>query len=50
LGNSILGGGQSTADRGIYPDGPDIITFTATNVGLTAANIFCRVSWTEAQA
>jgi hypothetical protein len=50
LGNSILGGGQATADRGIYPDGPDIITFTATNVGLTAANIFCRVSWTEAQA
>ena len=50
LGNSILGGGQATADRGIYPDGPDVITFTATNVGLTAANIFCRVSWTEAQA
>lgn len=50
LGNSILGGGQATADRAIYPDGPDIITFTATNVGLTAANIFSRVSWTEAQA
>ena len=50
LGNSILGGGQATADRGIYPDGPDVITFTATNVGLTPANIFCRVSWTEAQA
>jgi hypothetical protein len=50
LGNSILGGGQSTSDRGIYPDGPDIITFTATNVGLTPANIFARVSWTEAQA
>jgi hypothetical protein len=50
LGNSILGGGQSTSDRGIYPDGPDIITFTATNVGITPANIFGRVSWTEAQA
>jgi hypothetical protein len=50
LGNSILGGGSTTSDTGIYPDGPDIVTFTATNVGTVAANVFGRVSWTEAQA
>jgi hypothetical protein len=50
LGNSILGGGSTTSNTGIYPDGPDIVTFTATNVGTVAANVFGRVSWTEAQA
>jgi hypothetical protein len=50
LGNSILGGGTAVANTGIYPDGPDILTFTATNVGTVPANIFGRVSWTEAQA
>jgi len=50
LGNSILGGGGSTANTGIYPDGPDIVTFIATNVGTTTVNVFGRVSWTEAQA
>jgi hypothetical protein len=50
LGNSILGGGGTTSDIGIYPDGPDILTFTATNLGATAVNVFGRLSWTEAQA
>lgn len=50
LGNSILGGGGATSDTGIYPDGPDILTFVATNVGLNAVNVFGRLSWTEAQA
>ena len=50
LGNSILGGGGTTSDTGIYPDGPDILTFTATNLGLQPVNIFGRLSWTEAQA
>ena len=50
LGNSILGGGGTTSDSGIYPDGPDVLTFTATNLGLQPVNIFSRLSWTEAQA
>jgi hypothetical protein len=50
LGNSILGGGGDTSGTGIYPDGPDIITITATNVGTVAANAIGRISWTEAQA
>jgi hypothetical protein len=50
LGNSILGGGGTTSNTGIYPDGPDVLTFTATNLGLQAVNIFGRLSWTEAQA
>lgn len=43
LGNSILGGNN------IYPDGPDILTIFARNVGGSTANIRARVSWTEAQ-
>lgn len=50
LGNSILGGGTLEPNRGFYPDGPDIITICARNVGSTAASIFSRLSWTEAQA
>jgi len=50
LGNSILGGGGTTSNTGIYPDGPDVLTFTATNLGLQPVNIFSRLSWTEAQA
>jgi hypothetical protein len=50
LGNSILGGGTADPNRGFYPDGPDIITITARNVGTAAAAIFSRLSWTEAQA
>jgi hypothetical protein len=50
LGNSILGGGGLTSNVGIYPDGPDVLTFTAQNVGLNTVNVFGRLSWTEAQA
>jgi hypothetical protein len=50
LGNSILGGGGLTSNIEIYPDGPDVLTFIATNVGLNTVNVFGRLSWTEAQA
>jgi hypothetical protein len=50
LGNSILGGGGATANTQIYPDGPDVLTITATNVGGAAVDVLARLSWTEAQA
>jgi hypothetical protein len=54
LGNSILGGGTSltapTTSANLYPDGPDILTIRATNVGSVAGSINARISWTEAQA
>jgi hypothetical protein len=54
LGNAVLGGGLTntcpTTVNGVYPDGPDIITITATNIGAVASNILARLSWTEAQA
>ena len=55
LGNSILGGGTSltvpTTVANVYPDGPDMITITATNVtSVTTNSINARISWTEAQA
>jgi hypothetical protein len=56
LGNSILGGGYnynaaiSSSSLGFYPDGPDILTVTVTNVGSSSANIYSRFSWGEAQA
>ena len=54
LGNSILGGGNTlnapTTVNNLYPDGPDIVTVTATNVGAAATTINARISWTEAQA
>jgi hypothetical protein len=50
LGNSILGGGGLTSNTEIYPDGPDVLTFTAQNVGLNTVNVFGRLGWTEAQA
>jgi hypothetical protein len=50
LGNSILGGGGLTSNSGIYPDGPDVLTFIAQNVGVQTVNVFGRLSWTEAQA
>jgi hypothetical protein len=49
IGTSIVSGdGNSTNPS--YPNGPDILVITATNIGSTAANISARVSWTEAQA
>ena len=49
LGTSILSGnGNSTAPG--FPNGPDILTIVATNLGLTSGDISARLSWTEAQA
>jgi hypothetical protein len=50
MGNSILGGGTNDPTRGFFPDGPDIVTIVARNVGTAAASVFSRLSWTEAQA
>jgi hypothetical protein len=50
LGTSILSGGQANVQAAIYPDGPDIITVVARNIGTAPANVFARLSWTEAQA
>jgi hypothetical protein len=50
LGNCILGGGGVNSNTGIYPDGPDTLTITVTNVGTANADVTGRISWTEAQA
>ena len=54
LGNSVYGGGLTntapTTFANVYPDGPDIVTIVARNVSAGSANIFARISWTEAQA
>jgi hypothetical protein len=51
LGNSILGGGGANSNTQIYPDGPDVLTITATNLTPgTGVNLLTRLSWTEAQA
>lgn len=50
LGNSILGGGGTTTNAGIYPDGPDVLTISVTNLGAASANVYSRLSWTEASA
>ena len=50
LGSSILGGGESRSNTAFYPDGPDIITIMARNIGTLTASCACRLSWTEAQA
>jgi hypothetical protein len=49
LGNSVLSGDGNVSTPG-YPNGPDILVITATNIGTGAANIGARISWTEAQA
>ena len=50
LGNSVLGGGTTTTNTGIYPDGPDTLHIVVRNLGALSANVFSRLSWTEAQA
>jgi hypothetical protein len=50
LGTSVLSGGSAAPNLNIYPDGPDVITVMAQNIGGTSSTIFGRVSWTEAQA
>lgn len=49
LGTSILSG-DGNPDAPGYPNGPDILTIVATNLGLTSGDISARLSWTEAQA
>ena len=49
LGTSILSGNGSTKTPG-YPNGPDILTIVATNVGSSGAIVSARMSWSEAQA
>jgi hypothetical protein len=50
LGNAILGGGTSSPTANIYPDGPDVLTISVTNLGASSQDVFGRLSWTEAQA
>jgi len=50
LGNAILGGGGTTSNVQIYPDGPDVLTIHVTNLATATATVFGRLSWTEAQA
>ena len=50
LGNSILGGGGTTSNTQIYPDGPDTLTIVVQNLAAATCNVFGRISWTEAQA
>jgi len=54
LGTSILGGGTSltvpNSVSNIYPDGPDVVTLVATNIGAATNTINARLAWTEAQA
>jgi hypothetical protein len=50
LGNNILGGGGTTADVQIYPDGPDTLTIYCQNIGVGSSDVLARLSWTEAQA
>jgi hypothetical protein len=51
LGNSILGGGEATADKNVYPDGPDVLSIVVTNLSEDAeVKVVGRLSWAEAQA
>jgi len=51
LGNSVLGGGENTADKNVYPDGPDVLSIVVTNLSEdTDVKVLGRLSWAEAQA
>jgi hypothetical protein len=51
LGNCILGGGGTTSNSGIFPDGPDTLTIVVTNLAASGnVDVTARISWTEAQA
>ena len=51
LGNSVLGGGTSAGNTGMFPDGPDVIHFMVRNLNSGAAQtVGGRLGWTEAQA
>jgi len=49
LGNGYMNGDGNTTNPG-FPNGPDILTIVATNIGSTAGNISAVLSWIEAQA
>ena len=49
LGNSIISGDGNISSPS-YPNGPDLLVLTATNIGTAASNISARISWIEAQA
>jgi len=50
MGNSILSG-NGNATSPCYPNGPDVLVITATNLATTGSGLLAaRVSWTEAQA
>jgi hypothetical protein len=49
LGNSIISGNGNTSSPS-YPNAPDVLVITATNLGTTTSQIASRISWTEAQA
>ena len=50
LGNSILGGGGTTSNTNIFPDGPDTLTIVAQNLSTIPVFVSGRLSWSEAQA
>ena len=55
LGTSINSGGLLTAGStdgsNIYPDGPDVVTISVSNISAQTVNsVAARISWTEAQA
>jgi hypothetical protein len=50
LGNSVLGGGTTTTNTQIYPDGPDTLHIMVRNLSAVTATVYARLSWTEAQA
>jgi len=50
LGNSILGGGELTADTNVYPDGPDVLSIVVTNLSTSSVDVLGLLNWTEAQA
>jgi len=50
IGNSILGGGSANSAVGVYPNGPDVLTFVAQNIDIASRSIQSRYSWNEAQA
>jgi len=49
LGNSVISGDGNISSPS-YPNGPDLLVLTATNIGSAIANISARISWIEAQA
>jgi hypothetical protein len=50
LGTSIVGGGTANSAVGVYPNGPDVLTFVAQNIDTATRVIQARYSWNEAQA